>query len=393
MMIPLVFREACSNLWAFKLRSSLAILGILIGIASVLTMVSCAEMATEKALEHFKSLGTHLMAVSVYDRVRQHSNSIDTALTLEQVVNLADHMPSILKSIPYVLQYQPIRVKGHHLDSQVVGVMADLKDILKINIFSGRFISDLDGYHRFAVVGHNLYEKMHTLGLFDPVGQQVQVGQQMVTVIGVLKPWPENHFFSANINEALLVPIQFILSTHHPINHVMMTLREGASIDQTEASVRQLLKTNGSKKAFFFRSAKQMIETMKKQHRIYTLLLGLIASISLFVGGIGVMNIMLVSVAERRREIGVRKAIGARQSDIQYLFLSESIVLSLFGGALGVLFGVVISATVAQLADWDFAIHGLWTCVSVSFAVGVFFGWYPARQAAKLDPIVCLRMD
>ena len=209
--------------------------------------------------------------------------------------------------------------------------------------------------------------------------------------------WQENTFFNQDVNKALIIPLESsqLITEYATINNIVMQLKPDINIEAVQAKIQKILGTMIPGKQFFFRSAKQLITSMTNQRNTLTLLLALIGSISLLVGGIGVMNIMLVSVVERRREIGIRLAVGARARDIRHLFLVESVTLSLVGGVLGVIIGILTSYVIATFAQWPFEIFLLPPLVGfmVSVAVGVFFGFYPAYQASKLDPIQTLRSD
>ena len=185
------------------------------------------------------------------------------------------------------------------------------------------------------------------------------------------------------------------LTRYAHITNIVFYLKPHANIEQVKKDASRYLNTVVPGMSLFYRSAEQVINSMKKQSEIFTLLLGLIGSISLIVGGIGVMNIMLVSVVERKREIGIRKALGARQRDIQLLFLIESMALSVLGGTNGVIVGVLVSYVIATFNHWPFSL--LWSPIIMGFfvsvGVGVFFGFYPAVKASKLDPIDSLRVD
>ncbi len=216
-------------------------------------------------------------------------------------------------------------------------------------------------------------------------------------MVGVADKWPENSFFNEDVNRSVLIPIDMsmVLEKNAQIRNVIMRLQKNANPDQTQNEIKQFIHGNAPELKIFFRSAKELIASMKSQQKIFTLLLGMIGGISLLVGGIGVMNVMLVSVAERRREIGIRKAIGARRKDIRALFLFEAIALALFGGIVGVILGVTVSLVIAYFADWGFGIYLMPPLIGfiVSTATGVFFGFYPAHRASKLDPIETLRYD
>jgi putative ABC transport system permease protein len=229
------------------------------------------------------------------------------------------------------------------------------------------------------------------------VGDALRIGDYIFTIIGVLQPAPHNPMVPVSLNESVYVPlasrrrllsrpdIGMLIARMAPGVHHLVAQRE------VEAYFRPRLRGELPE----IRSAEQLIEGMESQMQLYTLLLAAIGSISLIVGGVGVMNVMLVTVTERHREIGVRLAIGARQRDIRRLFLTESMLLSLFGGALGTLLGVGASAAVASYSGWLFVLSptAIPLGAGVSAAVGIFFGFYPAHQASRLDPIACLRAD
>jgi len=223
------------------------------------------------------------------------------------------------------------------------------------------------------------------------------VGSRYYTIIGVANDWKENAFFNNDINKSLIIPINTakFISAHASISNIVMKLVEYANIDLVQQQIEKEFQRISSDKQLFFRSAKQLIDSMTSQRNTLTLLLALIGSIALIVGGIGVMNIMLVSVVERRREIGIRKAVGASSKDIRELFLVEAIALSVLGGLLGVLVGLFTSYIIATFAGWQFEIFLLPPMVGffVSVAVGIFFGFYPAYKASLLDPIQTLRAD
>jgi len=262
---------------------------------------------------------------------------------------------------------------------------------------AGRFISLVDKYQFYCVIGHTLYEEMKKISFLDPLGQPLQIGKNIFVIVGVAKPWPENSFVYANIDTSVMVPIMAstLVSQYSSISNIIMRLKPDADINRVEAHVSGAVSASIPDKQVVFRSAKELIEKMKRQSNILTVFLGLIGSISLIVGGIGVMNIMLVSVIERKREIGIRLAVGATRRDIGALFLTESVMLSLVGGVLGVIIGIVIAYVIALLWHWEFTLFLLPPLAgfSVSTAVGVFFGFYPAYLASKLDPIDALRSD
>lgn len=398
MSLSMHLRSALANLTASKLRSLLSILGILVGTASVVALISIGQLATEKALQEFKSLGTDLFAVSFFpekpasQRTQMDTMDLPTALAIQKAV------PAIVDLAPYTLAFLPISYNGQTIaNSGIVGATPSLQAVIKIDIAAGRFISWLDQSAYYTVIGQELFKHLQAAGMVNPLGQQIHVGHYFFTIVGVAATWHENSFFNNDINNALIIPIAAskLLGKDVMINNFVLRLAPKADINQVQESVTRYIRAYTRDQRLYFRSAQEIIKSMSNQQQIFTLLLGMIGGISLLVGGIGVMNIMLVSVVERRREIGIRMAVGARRRDIQSLFLLESVTLSLIGGIMGVALGILVSLLVALFAEWDFKIFILPPVIGfiVSVAIGIFFGFYPAYTASRLDPIQTLRSE
>lgn len=392
-------KEGLLNLYFSKLRSILALLGVLVGTASVVAMVLGGELATNEALKQFKSLGTDLLAVSINTSSddRQAASGKSENLTLEQAMSIANVDNNILTVAPYTQLFNPITYNGQQVNGMIMGVTNSFADIVQVKLKSGRFVSIVDRYSFYCVIGKNIYDSMKQISFNEPLGQQLQIGKNVFVIIGVAEAWPENSFVYANIDDSVLIPIMTstLISKYANINNIIMRLSSQANIQNVEQRVSSMINESISGKQLTFRSAKELIAKMRKQSDILTIFLGLIGSISLIVGGIGVMNIMLVSVIERRREIGIRLAVGAKRRDIGTLFLMEAIMLSLVGGFLGVIIGIIIAYVIAVFSHWQFELF-LWPPLagfSVSVAVGIFFGFYPAYKASKLDPIEALRSE
>jgi putative ABC transport system permease protein len=391
-------KEALLNLSSSKMRSILALLGILVGTASVVAMVSGGQLATNEALKQFKTLGTDLLAVTVNDVPNEaHPANADISMTLPEAFAVANTDSQIRDIAPYTQLYNPIQYNGHTVNGGVLGVTEGFSQIVHITMAEGRFISSLDKFALFCVVGHQLYEQLKQISFVEPLGKQIQVGKDFFTIVGVADAWPENNFVYANVDNAILIPIlsSMALSKYATINNFIVRLVPNADIEAVNNHIKSYVTKIMPSKSLYFRSAKELIASMSKQSKILTVFLGLIGSISLIVGGIGVMNIMLVSVIERRREIGIRLAVGARRADIRSLFLIEAVMLSLVGGMSGVVIGIIIEYIIALLWHWEFILF-FWPPVigfSVSAAIGIFFGFYPAYKASRLDPIEALRSD
>jgi putative ABC transport system permease protein len=394
---PLIysFKEALENLFSSRLRSVLAIIGILVGTASVVALVSCGTFATQKAIEQFKSLGTDLLSVSISPARSSAEQKIP--LDLDTGLNVASASKDIMAVAPYITFYEPLSMGGTTLQGGSVGATESLQNVIKIKMKTGRFISILDKYSYYCVIGHQIAEMLEVKGVHNPIGQQLQVGNSLFTIVGVADEWSPNSFFNGDINDSVIVPFETatLINQNASLNNILMQLKPGTNIDDVQHKITAYLQMHGGDLQLFFRSAKELITRMESQQHIFTLLLGMIGGISLLVGGIGVMNIMLVSVVERRREIGIRIAIGATRNDIRTLFLFEAAALACFGGFLGVLLGIFTSYVIAYFAQWDFSILFGPPTVGflVSVAIGIFFGYYPASQAAKLDPIKTLRAE
>ena len=396
MELTIYIREALANLLSSKLRSLLAVLGVLVGTASVVALVSGGQIATENALAQFKALGTDLLSVSISPKDMSSTGS-ESSLSLTQANSLKATTPGVDNLAPYTSTFAPTTFLGKEIDSTIIGGTESLQDLAKIQIAQGRFVSQLDKSAYYCFIGRKISNNIKQAGIANPIGQQIRLGNNIFTIIGVAKPWAENAFIFANINESIIIPLEtsYLFGKTVKIRNIIFRLKEGASIDKVKTSLTAQINQLIGEQQLYFRSAEELIESMRKQHDTFTWLLGFIGGISLLVGGIGVMNIMLVSVSERRREIGVRMAVGAKQKDIQLMFLIEAVVLTLFGGFIGVLFGIGVSYIISIFANWQFKLFLLPPLVgsAVSVFVGLFFGFYPAYQASKLDPIQTLRAE
>ncbi len=388
--------EGLLNLFSSKLRSMLALLGILVGTASVVAMVSGGKLAANEALKQFKTLGIELLAVSIKDtQDGEQSNEADTSLSVSQATSLVNVNKNILIVAPYTQVFNnAIQFNARAITGSILGVTEEFSNVIHVELTGGRFISNMDGYNFYCVIGNNIFNQIKEESLLDPIGQQIQMGKNIFTIVGVAKPWPESSFLYANVDDSIMIPIatSILLSKYSAINNIVMRLSPQANIDNVKSSIENYLHDCASSNNYIFRSAKELLANMSKQSEIFTIFLGLIGGISLLVGGIGVMNIMLVSIIERKREIGIRRAVGATRADIRYLFLVEALMLSLLGGVMGAIIGIFIGYLVTFFWNWSFTLFLLPPLIgfSVSAVIGIFFGFYPAHKASLLDPIESL---
>jgi putative ABC transport system permease protein len=387
--------------WYFltaKLRAFLAMLGILVGTASIVALMSAGRLATEAALAQFKTMGTDLLSITLYQQPSKNqplTSTHNTAIPLNTWEQFPALVPAVLDIAPYSTLYQTISYDGRILNNPIVGANEALARMLHLHLATGHFVSSFASYEHQCVIGNQLAQQLQQFKYGKIIGRQLKIGETLYTIIGVLKPWKENTFFNQDMNQALIIPIKGItlINPTAQINHAILRLHPKISIDDIVTSIQQTIKKQAPRQHAFIRSAKQIIEGMENQGHIFTLLLATIGSISLLVGGIGIMNIMLVSIHERKQEIGIRKALGATRQQIHYLFLTEAFFLSFVGGILGVVLGIGATWIIAKINHWQFTLYFMPPILGffVSVATGLFFGLYPAHRAARLDPVVSLK--
>ncbi len=396
------FREAIRQLLSSKLRAFLAVLGILVGTASLVAMVFIGQLAENQILAQFRSLGINLLAVSIYSQGDEYSApNIHDSLHLDDAENLIHSSPNISLIAPYTGDYGNVIYQGNSENATAVGITPAMFNIAQLSLQNGRLLSFLDTNDYFCVLGQDLAKRVltesHQKSPESLLNTQIQIGNNIFTIVGILKPWPTNFFFNTDFNSSILIPLSTALGSqkNSSVDNIALRIKTTQELSKTEEQIKIYIKSHTRHQEIIIRSPKSLIDSMAQSSETMTLLLALIGGISLLVGGIGIMNIMLVSVAERHREIGIRKAVGAKNKDIILQFLIEAIVLSLFGGIAGMILGIAIAYTVAFIKSWPFAIFFLppiLGCI-VTILIGIFFGFYPAYKASQLDPIETLRSE
>ncbi|EDN70980.1 ABC transporter, permease protein [Beggiatoa sp. PS] len=397
-MLLTYFREGIHNLYAQKQRTLLALIGIIIGIGSVIAMVSVGIIAGAEQLRHHLKLGTDIMSIEKLDPRESETNQ-KAEISLQAALTLPESIPNITSVAPFTTYtWADYRFAGKTNWVLLMGVTESFKDLHQLQLKEGRFISDLDKNQLHIVVGQNVLAREEFQNFKGTLlGNTVRVNHQIYTIIGTLDKVSEPLFGPRHINWDFLMPMgtaQRYLDDKE-IAGITVRLEPNANYSGVGQQVKDYFARQEKGLEVETHTAEKLIETKEQDAKRFTLLLGAIGSISMLVGGIGIMNVMLTSVMDRRREIGILRAIGARQRDIQWLFLMEAILLSLVGGVLGISLGIVASYFVAWFNDWQFLISSfaIFLGVGVSSGVGIFFGFYPAYKAAKLDPITALRSD
>ncbi len=393
---------AISRLAAARLRAVLTMLGIIIGVGSIVALVAVAQGATSGITSRIQGLGTNLLTVqpgsATSGFVRLGAGSA-TTLTLDDAAAIAE-LADIAAVAPEVSTQAVVVAGDENTTTTISGTTPDYLAVRTFSVWQGSFLTDVAVAEelRVAVLGATTAED---LGLEeDALGTDILVGGIPFRVVGILQP--KGTSSTASQDDQVLVPIStaqryFVAGT--TVRSIAVSVASADAIDLAKARMTAALQqrhgTDGTNDDFSISDQAQLLDTFSSVTGLLTLLLAGIASISLVVGGIGIMNIMLVSVRERTREIGIRKAIGARGSDILLQFLVEALVLSLLGGLIGIAVGVVASAVIGAIAGWGLIFNPLTVVIAVGFslAVGVVFGVWPARQAARLDPITALRYE
>ncbi len=384
-------REAFKSLRRARLRTALGLIGVMIGISSVIVMVSLGEIAKAESRKQFESLGTDLVLI-------RSSGNRGGRIEIQHALEMAEKVPSIREAAPRTLEYGSFRYAGREVGSGLIqGVSQSFMIVNRLSTEEGRFISDLDTDRHWCVVGAEVAKKMREAGAERILGEIVQVRELLFTVVGVLEHQEENYALPVQLNVSNSVFIPITTSTRmisQPgVEAIIARSSDGVHYERATEDVRSFFRIRSPELELDVVTARQLIEQVETQMEVFTLLLGSVGSISLIVGGIGIMNIMLVSVAERRSEIAVRRALGARRWDIRGQFLIESVILTSVGGVLGITLGLVATWAITRFTGWDFLISGISVAsgLTTAVAVGLFFGFQPAHHAAQMDPIAGLQ--
>jgi putative ABC transport system permease protein len=403
-------RVALGALKVNKLRSILTMLGIIIGVAAVIAMLAVGSGATARIQEQIRSIGSNIIIVlsgsTTSGGIRLGTGSVLT-LTEEDAKAIASECAAVALVAPTSRGTAQVVFGNTNWSSVIQGTTPEFLEIRDYSVLSGQSFTwqDVDGATKVALLGQTVVDNL--FGGTDPVGQIVRIKKVPFTVVGVLSPKGQSPG-GQDQDDIVLIPLSTAKkkvlgvsqANARSVGVIMVQARGPAVMKEAEEQMTVLLRQRhrlqpGQENDFNIRNLSEVFAAQEASAQVMSILLGAIASVSLLVGGIGIMNIMLVSVTERTREIGLRLAVGARTRDILTQFLVEAVTLSLIGGMIGIAFGVGASTLISYFAQWSTLISGSSILMAFTSAAmtGVFFGYYPARKAAFLDPIEALRYE
>ena len=395
-----------------KLRSALTMLGIIIGVAAVIVMIAVGGGARAQVEAQIRSLGANLMMVfsasPTFTGARGAAGSTHT-VSEDDAYAIARELPEYIAGAAPALRGSGQVVAGNsNWSTSFYGVTPDYFEVREWSIADGRFFdqAEINGAAKVAIIGQTVATNL--FGDASPLDEVIRIRTVPLTVVGLLASKGQSPGGS-DLDDVILLPITTArnrilgataLAKSRSVGSIQIKLRDGADSKEAEEKVRELLRQRhrlqpGQDDDFTLRNMTEILQTREESSRVMALLLAAVASVSLLVGGIGIMNIMLVSVTERTREIGLRRAVGARARDILQQFLIEAITLSLIGGLIGIALGVGGAELIGRLAGWpiQLSLAAILLAAGCAAAIGIFFGFYPARRAARMAPIEALRHE
>jgi putative ABC transport system permease protein len=406
--IPATVKISLKALWVNKMRSSLTMLGIIIGVGAVIAMLAVGTGASRKIAQQVASVGSNLIIIvpgsTTQSGLRMGSGSQST-LTMGDASAIENECPAVQAVAPILSGSGQVVFGNQNWATSITGTTPSILVVRDCAIFEGRNFSDQDVRNatKVCILGQTVMENL--FGSEDPVGKIIRIKDVPFTVIGLLEEKGQS-LGGQDQDDVVYIPIttaqKKIIGTAFPgmVRTIMVKARSTSELPDAETQVTDLLMQRhhigpNHEQDFTVRNLTQMLQMAEQFTTVMTLLLGAIASVSLVVGGIGIMNIMLVSVTERTREIGIRMAVGAKAGDIRFQFIIEAVTLSLIGGIVGIIVGALTAAIISKFADWPTVVSPFSVLLAFGFSgfIGIFFGFYPAYKASLLNPIDALRYE
>ena len=403
MLISETVAVAFQSIRANKLRAALTMLGIVIGVGAVITMVALGSGAPKAVNDRIAALGANTFTVYPGQQFRGGvSQATRVGMTTDDYLAVRNNARQIKAVVPELSSNLQVQYGSKNSNTSIVGTTANYPQVNNYTVTAGRFFTegDNDSRQRYAVLGADVPDQMESNGA-AMIGQTLLIRGIPFQIIGVLSAKGSQGF--NNPDEQIYIPLstaQYRVLGTNRIRSMSIQVADSVPIQQGMVDLERVLRAEhkirpGQDDDFQIRNPQDILATQQEATKVFTMLLASIAAVSLVVGGIGIMNIMLVSVTERTREIGVRKALGATKNNIMLQFLIEALVLCLFGGILGILIGSGAAIVLSKVAQWNTLLSPTAIVVAFGFSafVGLFFGIWPARRAASLDPIVALRYE
>ncbi len=405
MNIKINIDTAISSLRVNKLRAGLTMLGVIIGVAAVITMVAIGQGARDRLSKQIESMGSNLFLIlpgaSTTGGLRGGAGSV-TTLIMDDADAIKKEASAVVNVAPMVRGPAQVIAGNQNWSTIIIGITPAFLEVREWGVARGETFSDTEvrGSAKVALAGKTVVENL--FGGEDPIGQIIRIKKVPFTVIGILAEKGQSSI-GQDQDDVIIVPITTAQKKVFGITHITGVMAKAAgpanvknAISQTTDLLRQRHRIMPKQdNDFTIRNLTEMFSLQEASSKTMTVLLASIASIALVVGGIGIMNIMLVSVTERTREIGIRRALGAKRTDIQLQFITEAIVLSLVGGIIGIIIGSGVALSIPYFGEWETRISSLAIIAAFGFsaAIGIFFGLYPANKASKIHPIEALRSE